>query len=187
MKITSIHILVVLLLSVGFISCKKGKNNESSCNGSSTRRDVKLVIDQAALEIDTIPIIATIDSLGSLDLPEAKSDMERQEIEKHIFTVTGLVEKVSKHRDGDFKIKLMDEDENFLNCESPNIGCEYIGPSLFIDKFKTAREFIEAHKDDLEGETLTITGVAFIDLDHKYPRNAAPNEIELHPILDISF
>jgi hypothetical protein len=187
MKIFLAQILLITLLVIGNSSCKKGKNNESSCNGSSTRRDVKLVIDPAAMEIDTIPIVATIDSLGSLDLPEADSDMERQEIEKHIFTVTGLVEKVSKHRDGDFKIKLMDEDENFLNCESPNIGCEYIGPSPYIEKFKVVREFIEANKDDLEGETLTITGVAFIDLDHKYPRNAAPNEIELHPILNVSF
>lgn len=176
----------LLFMGIGF-SCKKGKNNSESCNGSSTRRDIKLVIDDAASEVDTIPIIATIDSLGSLDLPKAKKDLERQEIEKHVFTVTGTVKKVSKYRDGDYHIKLEDEDENFLNCESPNFGCSYAPDSRFFEEFKTVREWIEENKEDLVGKTLTITGVGFIDLDHKYPRNAAPNEIELHPILDIHF
>lgn len=175
-----------LLTAVNF-SCNKGKNNSESCNGSSTRRDIKIAIDAAAMEIDTIPIVATIDSLGSLDLPKAKKDLERQDIEKHVFTVTGTVEKVKKYRDGDYHIKLVDENENFMNCESPNVGCKFISSSRFLEQFKTVRAFIEEHEDDLEGKTLTITGVGFIDIDHKYPRNAAPNEIELHPILDIQF
>jgi hypothetical protein len=49
------------------------------------------------------------------------------------------------------------------------------------------RRWIEENKDDLIGKTLTITGVGFIHFDHKYPRNAAPSEIALHPILDIKF
>ncbi|MEO9532527.1 MAG: hypothetical protein ABJG68_07650 [Crocinitomicaceae bacterium] len=180
-------ILFLFLLSTFTFSCKKGKNNPESCNGSSTRRDIKLVIDEAADDVDTIPIFATIDSLGSVDLPKAKSDLERQEIEKHVFTVTGTVEKVKKYRDGDYHIKLVDEDENFMNCESPNFGCSYAPDSRFFEQFKTVREWIEEHEEELVGKELTITGVGFIDIDHKYPRNAAPNEIELHPILDIGF
>ena len=118
---------------------------------------------------------------------KAKSDLERQEIEKHVFTVTGTVEKVKKYRDGDYHIKLVDEDENFMNCESPNFGCSYAPDSRFFEEFKTVRAWIEEHEDELVGKELTITGVAFIDIDHKYPRNAAPNEIELHPILAIEF
>lgn len=184
----TIHVFtgVLMLISINF-SCNKGKNNPESCNGSSTRRDIKLVIDDAAMDVDTIPIIATIDSLGSLDLPKAKKDLERQEIEKHVFTVTGTVKKLTKYRDGDYHIKLEDENENFINCESPNFGCSYAPDSRFFEEFKVVRAFVEEHKDDMVGKTVTISGVAFIDLDHKYPRNAAPNEIELHPILDIHF
>jgi hypothetical protein len=187
MKRSVLLVLSVLLLFGLSYSCKKGKNNTESCNGSSTRRDIKLVIDDAAIEVDTIPIIATIDSLGSLDLPKAKKDLERQEIEKHVFTVSGTVKKVTKYRDGDYHIKLEDDDENFLNCESPNFGCSYAPDSRFFEEFKVVREWIEENKDDLIGKTLTITGVAFIHFDHKYPRNAAPSEIALHPILDIKF
>lgn len=168
-------------------SCKKGKNNPESCNGSSTRRDVKICIDELAAEIDTNAIVATIDSLASLDLVDAESELERQEIEKHVFTITGTVDKVKKYRDGDYHIKLVDENENYINCEAPNQGCSFAGGSPFLDQFITVRNWIEANENDLEGETLTITGVAFIDLKHPYPRNSAPNEIELHPILDLHF
>ena len=67
------------------------------------------------------------------------------------------------------------------------MGCSFASSSRFYEQFKALRDFIEKHKDDLEGKKLTITGIGFIDIDHKYPRNAAPNEIELHPILDIEF
>ncbi|MBD3638471.1 MAG: hypothetical protein HUJ25_14055 [Crocinitomicaceae bacterium] len=179
-----LNIIGVLLL---FTACNKGKNNPESCNGESTRRDIKLVIDDAAMEVDTIPIVTTVDSIGSIELPEADKNTERLEIEKRTFTVTGLVHKVSKHRDGDYKIKFISDNEKYLNCEAPNTGCAYADSSRFYEQFKAVRAFIEQYEDELEGETLTITGVAFIDIDHKYPRNAAENEIELHPILNISF
>jgi len=183
--------LVLLGALIGFcctmISCNKGKNNPDSCNGSSTRRDVKLAIDGDAGEIDTIAIVATVDSLGGIDLPEADSDTPRQEIEKQVFSVTGEVHKLSKHRDGDWKVKLISDNEKYLNCEAPNPGCEFASDSPFYDQFLVVRDWIETHQDDLEGKIVTIEGVAFIDIDHKYPRNAAENEIELHPILDIRF
>lgn len=49
------------------------------------------------------------------------------------------------------------------------------------------RKWIEENQNDLEGKVVTITGVAFIDIDHKYPRNSAENELELHPILSVKF
>lgn len=148
---------------------------------------IKLVTDPSGEEIDTIPIISTIDSLGSLDLVETDSETERLDIEKFIFTVTGEVKKVSRHRDGDIKVKLVSETENYLNCESPNIGCSFAGPSRFYDQMEAVREFLEQNEDSLVGMNLTVTGVAFIDISHPYPRNAAENNIELHPILDVKY
>jgi hypothetical protein len=168
-------------------SCGKSEENDDSCNGESVRRDIKIAVDEAAFEIDTIPIITTIDSLSELDVPKAKKDLERQEVEKHVYTITGKVDKVKKYRDGDYHIKLVNENEVYMNCEAPNLGCSFAKASIFYDKYEKVRAFINEHKDDLEGKTVTITGVGFIDLDHKYPRNSAPNEIELHPMLDIHF
>lgn len=176
-------ISLVLLIA----SCGKGIEDDDSCNGESTRRDIKLCLDSAAYEIDTIPIITTVDSIGSFDIPEANRKTPRLDIEKKVFTITGLVHKVSHHRDGDWKIKLISDKEKYINCEAPNIGCEHAVNSPFYDKFVKVREFIDPIGEDLEGQVITITGVAFHDIDHPYPRNAADNELELHPILDISF
>ena len=38
-----------------------------------------------------------------------------------------------------------------------------------------------------EEKTMTIRGVAFIDIDHKYSRKNVLNELELHRIQDIHF
>ncbi|UKN00976.1 hypothetical protein K6119_14670 [Paracrocinitomix mangrovi] len=181
------HSTFIFLFSFMLLACNKGKNNDDSCNGSSTRRDIKIGIDTAAHLIDTIPIVTTVDSIGSIDVPEADKESVRMEIEKRTFTITAKVHKLSKHRDGDWKVKLTDGNDKYVNCESPNMGCEYISNSIFYDKMEKVRLWIETNKDSLEGTTVTITGVAFIDIDHKYPRNAAENEIELHPILDIHY
>lgn len=166
-------------------SCKKNKSD--SCNGESVRRDIKIVIDDDATDIDLVPIISTVTEIGELSVGEVDKNSDRQDVEKKVFTVTATVHKFSRHRDGDWKVKLTEGDEKYLNCESPNPGCEYATESVFIDEYVTVREWLEENKDDLVGKTVTITGVGFIDVDHKYPRNAADNEMELHPILDIHF
>jgi hypothetical protein len=179
--------LAFLLTATISPSGKKGKKNPSSCNGSSTKREVKLCIDDAASQIDTSVLVIGIEAIGALAAPEISGDDLRQDVEKVIYSTTAQVDKVKKHRDGDLKIKLTNGNEKYINCENPNPSCEYALGSVHYSPFKAVREWIQANEDDLEGKTITITGVGFIDIDHKYPRNAAANEMELHPILDIHF
>ena len=181
-------LVILLFLGIcGLLSCKKGRNNPKSCNGTNTRREIKIVTDPLSDEIDVRPIITSVDSIGSIVVPEATKNTPRQEIEKKVFSITATVHKLSKHRDGDWKVKLTDGNDKYINCESPNLGCEYISGSIFLSEMEAVRDWIEVNKDDLVGKTVTITGVGFIDIDHKFPRNAADNEMELHPILDIHF
>lgn len=180
--------LLVTIITIWAISaCNKGKNNPESCNGKSTRRDVKLCNDAAANEIDLNSETIGVAEIGALEVPEIEKEDGRQQAEKKVYTITATVHKLSKHRDGDWKVKLTDGNDKYINCENPNPGCEYAKSSPFYNEFVSVREWIEANKEDLEGKTVTITGVAFIDIDHKYPRNAAENELELHPILSIHF
>lgn len=178
---------IFVLTTLTFLSCKKGKNNPESCNGKNTRREIKIAIDAEASQIDTIPIITTVSEIGSLSVPEADKDSQRQSVEKRVYQITAKVHKVSKHFDGDWKVKLTDGNDKYINCESPNMGCTYIKESRFYDEMESVRDWIEVHKDELCGKTVTITGVGFIDIDHRFPRNAAENEMELHPILDIHY
>ncbi|MCI5058949.1 MAG: hypothetical protein MRY83_22740 [Flavobacteriales bacterium] len=178
--------ILLLCLCLSF-SCEKGKNNPKSCNGKSTRRAVKLATDIAAKEIDSLTIFSNVDSLNDLDLPKVKSDDDRLDIEKNIFTLRAEVHKVSKHRDGDWKIKLTNGNDRYINCEAPNPGCEHAKDSRYFSQMETVRNWIDENNEDLEGRWVTLTGVAFVDIEHYHPRNAADNNIEIHPILDIHY
>lgn len=178
-------LLIISLMVLNLGACKK--NNPKSCNGESVRRDIKIVIDDAANQIDLTPIEISVSEIGELEVGEVTKESPRQEIEKKVFTITAEVHKISKHRDGDWKVKLTDGNDLYINCESPNPGCEFVEQSEFKSQYLDVREWIEAERDDLVGKTVTITGVGFVDIDHKYPRNAAENEMELHPILSIHY
>lgn len=172
-----------LLLFFLAMACHKGKNNSDSCNGD-TRRELKLMTDVLAPEVDTVPVFTSIDSLGSISVPEVKSETGRQDAEKKVYTVRAKVDKVKKCNDGDYHIRLISGEETYLITEAPNPGCDYAQQSPYFNTFVSVREFID--NNDLEGKTVTITGVAFIDIDHHYKRKQAKNNIELHPILRIS-
>lgn len=179
------YLLVLSAVLSLTVSCNKGKKNPNACNGSSTRREVKLATDDLASTIDTIPEVISVKAIGELSVIEAKKDTKRQPAERKIYAITATIDKISKHWDGDLKIKLTDG-EKYINCEFPNPWCEYASSSLFYDEIVTTRLWLEAQEeDDLIGKTVTITGIGFIDLDHKFPRKNSDNEMELHPVLDV--
>jgi hypothetical protein len=64
---------------------------------------------------------------------------------------------------------------------------KYIDSFAVSNRMERARNWIEPRYGELKGKTFTIIGVGFVDIDQRYPRNAAKNEMELHPILDMSF
>lgn len=171
------------ILVLGMISCNKGKHNPEACNGD-TRRELKVMIDSKAGEVNFVSDTTTITELGKLPVPEVKSETPRQAVEMQLYTVTAKVDKVKKERDGDYHIRLI-EGENYLIAESANPGCSYAQRSAYLMFYREVRDFIE--KNELEGKIVTITGVAFVDIDHHYKRKQAPNNMELHPIIAISF
>jgi hypothetical protein len=164
-------------------SCNKGKNNETACNGD-TRREVKILIDTESSKLNETPIFTTIDSLQNIIVDEPKSDTPRMSVEYQVYKITATVEKVKKERDGDFHLRMTDG-ENYLIAEAANPNCEYLENSVRKSTYQTVVNFI--NNNDLEGKTITITGVCFIDIDHHYKRKQAKNNLEFHPILSISF
>lgn len=175
--------LIISVFALFVVSCKKGQNNSESCNGD-TRRDVKLMTDALAVEVDTVPRLTTIEDLGALPVPDVDSDTERQGVEKQVYRVRCVVEEVDRKRDGDYHILLKSGDE-YLIAEVPNPECDYAAVSPYLSSFRTALDFVESN--DLEGKEVEITGVGFVDIDHHYSRKQADNNIELHPVLSIRF
>ncbi|MDB3907190.1 hypothetical protein N9355_06945, partial [Crocinitomicaceae bacterium] len=89
-------VLLFFAISSILLACNKGKDNTKSCNGSSTRRDVKICIDEAANQIDLTPITIDVESIGALEVPEIDKNDPRQEAEKKVYTITATVYKLSK-------------------------------------------------------------------------------------------
>ena len=164
---------------------KKGKHNSNACNGN-TRREVKICTDGSANLIDTNRIQTTIKALGELPVPDkVVSETTRLGLELKTYVIRAKIDKLKKERDGDYHLRMVDESGNYLICESANPNCEYATQSRFLTQIQEVRQFIE--DNDLEGKTVTVIGIAFVDIDHGYKRKQAKNNIELHPILKISF
>jgi len=171
---------IIICLTLVLFSCKK--TGENACNGN-TRREVKLMTDDLASEVDTVAIETTIKALGELSVPEVKSETERQAVEKQVYTVTGTVDKLKRYRDGDYHIRLEDEEGNFLITEVPNPDCKHAVDSKYVEIYRELVSYVEANVS--EGMIITVTGVSFVDIDHVYKRKQAENNLELHPILKI--
>jgi hypothetical protein len=177
-------LVVFSCVSLIFSCGKKGDNNPESCNGD-TRREVKLIIDSRYLRVDTVPEFTTIEELGALEVPDdVKSETGRLDLELKSYTVRAYVEEVDRKHDGDYHI-LLKSGEEYLICEVPNPDCDYAETASLREKYKEVVSFIE--NNELEGENVYVTGVAFVDIDHHYARKQAKNNLELHPVFDLHF
>lgn len=177
--------ITVFALCLFGISCSdKGDNNPEACNGD-TRREVKLMIDDKNILVDTVPELTTIEALGALAVPaDVKSETARLDLELKSYTVRAYVEEVDRKHDGDYHI-LLKSGEEYLICEVPNPDCSYAASAFMLEKYRKVVAFIESN--DLEGHYVYISGVAFADIDHHYARKQADNNLELHPVFDIHF
>jgi hypothetical protein len=177
--------LIAGLLFISLVSCQKHRSDADSdaCNGD-TRREVKLMTDALAASVDTVPVSISLKDFGDLSVPEVSTETGRQEIEKKVYSVTATVDKVKIEQDGDYHIRLKDGDA-YLITECPNPNCSYAEGSPYAETYRHIRELIRSN--ELEGKVVTVTGVAFIDIDHHYKRKEAKNRMELHPILEVEF
>ncbi|MFN5982186.1 MAG: hypothetical protein ACK476_18210 [Fluviicola sp.] len=178
-----INYYTFLTLSILLFSCNKTSKIDDDCNGN-TRREVKILIDDQADEINFTPIFSSIDSLQNIEVIEPDKETARLSVEKQVYTITASVDKVDRKPDGDIHIRLTDG-TNYLIAEIPNPNCEYAKNTLWKTTYEDCLAFVNA--TDLEDKTVKITGVAFIDIDHHYKRKQAKNNLELHPVLSIEF
>lgn len=172
-----------LTLFILLFSCNKTSKIDDDCNGN-TRREVKILIDDQANDINFSVINSTIDSLQNIEVIVPEKETPRLDVEKQVYSITATVDKVDRKPDGDIHIRLTDG-TNYLIAEIPNPNCEYTKNTTWKTTYESCLAFVNAY--DLEDKTVKISGVAFIDIDHVYKRKQAKNNIELHPVLSIEF
>jgi hypothetical protein len=163
---------------------------EPSVSCGKERWDIKTGTDPAASNVDQNAIQPT--TIAALDTETAPGNPIARvpPVEQTVYRVTARLTGYKIEADSDDHLVLDDGQGRTMIAEIPSPGCISTGPfkasvsqarSAFDSRFAPSRSgFTTA------ATTVTVTGVGFFDRVHGQ-RGVAPNGIELHPLLAISF
>lgn len=172
------------------VSCSKLDEQNHACTGKD-RCDVKILADPGASNISSTATDITIPNLISIPLQNVISDnTPRFGIEFNTYTLHCHLREYKLSDDGDYHLVLQDVTDPTITMigEIPDPYCESVKQSLRFSQITKARQdfkntlLVTAQVDT---PVYTITGIAFYDKVHGQ-LGAAPNAIEIHPILSIS-
>jgi hypothetical protein len=147
----------------------------------------------AALVNTASPVRTTIQAMRALPTPATLPlDHRLQPTETNVFVINGLLTLYKLETDVDYHIVLQDPAGNTMVTEIPSPGCDATqGPTPFDAAITTARKKFDAKLTGIPtfqtaNLPVQIKGVGFFDFIHGQT-GVAPNGVELHPILDITF
>src|SRR5216683_259996 len=157
---------------------------------------VKTGTDGGAGLIDLAnPQTSTIADLSALAQPNPlPADNRFNPTENTVFvlntTLTDFKLESGSHGDSDYHLVLMDDQGNTMVAEIPSPDCVGNG-SPFKAQIANARAKFDAQFNvtssfQTANVPVQVTGVGFFDFFHNQ-HGAAPNVVELHPVLDIQF
>ena len=154
--------------------------------GGVHRWDVKVLNDDVSV-IQNKTVKSTIAELIELETPTVGKKTPRQDVEKKKYKLENIkIVKKIPEADEDLHLVLEDDDGNQMIAEIPYHDCPDAQESGFAAAYLQARINFLKHSKDFKDFRWNITGVAFVDLTHGTTQHgAAPNEIELHPVLKI--
>jgi hypothetical protein len=157
---------------------------------------VKTGTDAGAAQVDLAnPQPATIAELIALTPPNPiPKDTRVGPTEKTVFvvdaTLTDYKFETGAGGDSDYHLVLMNEQGHTMVAEIPSPHCVGAGSPFAAQIAKARAEFDAKLKANGSFQTanlpVRVTGVGFFDFFH-HQHGAAPNVIELHPVLDIQF
>ncbi len=195
----NIFFTIGIFLHICTFSLQAQTKNAESENESGTslrcggveRWSVKVLTDNLANTVNFTPINSTVLNLVTLSTPFADPYMGRSAgIEDKTYKITCNITIKKDESDNDMHLVLSDG-TNTLIGEIPDPACSAAASSAYVNQYIAARNFVNANIAsgnvyNVNIGYVTVTGVAFIDPPHGQT-GAAPNNIELHPILDIYF
>lgn len=159
--------------------------------GGVERWSQKVLVDTLVSSINFTPIGISVASLVNIATPSPSTSMPRQlGIEDKTYSVVCNITIKKNETDNDFHLVLSDGVRTLIG-EIPDPTCSAAASSSFVNQYIAARNFVNAHiaagnVNAVNIPPVVVYGVAFIDPPHGQT-GAAPNNLELHPILDIQF
>src|SRR5437016_1217707 len=162
---------------------------EASAQCSGERWPVKIGTDADARAVNLSPSDTTIANLISIK-PGTLQDNKRQPAEKKVYVVNAILKKYALMYDLDYHMVIADSAGHTMIAEIPSPSCVPAG-SPFAAAIAHARAQFDAMftvTDTFQSVDMPvhITGVGFFDY-LEGQNGQAPNGIELHPIIDITF
>lgn len=153
---------------------------------------VKTGADRDASKInlnETVP--AEVEDLISIKAPAQLLHQDRiMPVEMSVYYVKARLIAFKLDKDGDYHLVLAGRRGRTMIAEIPSPRCVELG-SPFLAGIKKARQQFNSHYVIRKhfrhiDRPVTVTGVGFFNF-HRDQMGAAPNAIELHPVLDIQF
>jgi hypothetical protein len=166
------------------------KAHGMNCGGVE-RWAVKVLTDAAENTINFTPVTQTTSQLAALTTPSPSTSMPRTgPVETTTYTTHCTITIKKAESDADYHLVLYDGHQTIIG-EIPDPTCSAAASSPYVNQFIACRNFIDAHiasgnVSSVNIPPVVITGVGFVDPPHGQT-GAAPNNFELHPIIDIHF
>jgi hypothetical protein len=187
-------ILPVLIVgcstTIWIMSCSKPDEKNPACTGKD-RWDVKTLTDPSVSSVNYTPTSITVANLISIPLVNTISgNTPRFGIEFNTYTIQCRIREYKLSDDGDYHLVLMDlsNPSTTMIGEIPDPYCASVKQSAYLNNFTKARKDFKNSllvTEQVDTSVYIITGVAFYDKVHGQ-LGAAPNAIEIHPILSIA-
>ncbi|MCU1231708.1 MAG: hypothetical protein JWO97_4592 [Acidobacteria bacterium] len=171
-------VAIALLCSPMFADC------------GNLRWDVKVTSDAAAMRISDDLIDTTTEQLGELQRPKDwRRTGARSKEESSVYGVEATLTTFFSEADGDLHLVLMDGGATIV-AEIPANECvpddARFHDAIHEVRRQFAQHFKGAKSKKTVNERVIVYGVAFFDSPHNVS-SAAPNFIELHPVISIRF
>jgi hypothetical protein len=149
---------------------------------------VKTLTDPGANQVDLTPQSTWIGDLVSIAPPLIPTDRVGP-TETTTFKLSAALIYIKAESDSDLHLVIEDGQGNTMIAESPSPSCAT--GSLVLKQIESVRAAILARFPSIPSGAIpnvgvTLTGVGFFDLLHGQT-GVAPNGIELHPLLSVSF
>lgn len=167
-----------------------GENGKVLCGGTE-RWSVKVLVDAAVSTINFTPIAANVAYMVGIVTPSPSTTMPRYPgVEDKTYNVSCKITIKKVESDNDYHLVLSDGTHTMIG-EIPDPTCSAAASSAYVNDYIAARNFIDAHiasgnVSNVSLAPVIVYGVAFVDPPHGQT-GAAPNNLEIHPILSIQF
>jgi Carboxypeptidase regulatory-like domain len=190
-RFAGLGVVPVLLSSLAWVpapalaaSAAAPAASQSGC-GSGPSWATKIGTDSQASQVDQAspPVRTTVAQLTSLPLPSSIQHRVRP-TETTVYTITATINDITVEHDRDLHLAVNGGSGRFMITELPDLAC-VPRSSAFYSGISRAHSQLAAWSGKLPA-TVQITGVGFFD-GYTGQSDQAPNQIELHPILNLNF